>query len=160
RRWLDGPTLERQLDYWKGRLAGAPAALDLPCDRPRPPAPTYRGAALSFTLPTGMTGAVRALARREGCTPFMVLLAAFQAVLGRHSGQEDVSVGTPVAGRGRAETEGLIGPFINPLVLRTDLSGDPTFAELLARVRQTCLGAYAHQDVPFERLVEELRPQR
>src|SRR5262249_58568533 len=101
-----------------------------------------------------------ALARREGCTLYMVLLAAFQALLGRYSGQEDFCVGTPIAGRNRAEIEGLIGFFVNTLALRADLSGDPSFAQLLARVRETCLGAYANQDLPFEMLVRELKPQR
>src|SRR5262249_35225535 len=141
-------------------LAGAPDALDLPTDHPRPAAPTYGGDSLAFSLPGATAVAVGALARRAGCTPFMVLLAAFQAVLHRYTGQDDVCVGTPVAGRNRSEVEGLIGLFVNTLVLRTDLSGDPSFGELLARVRDTCLGAYAHQDLPFERLVEELRPER
>jgi amino acid adenylation domain-containing protein len=157
--WLCGAALENQLAYWRDRLAGAPAALDVPADRPRPPTPSHCGAAVRFDLPA-VAGRVRALARREGCTPFMVLLAAFQALLHRYTGQEDLCVGTPVAGRGRREVEGLIGFFVNTLVLRGDLSGDPTFAELLGRVRETCLGAYAHQDLPFERLVEELRPER
>ncbi len=158
RQWLAGDVLDRQLAYWSERLAGAPDALDLPTDHPRPPVPTYQGASVRFELPDGQ--AVRDLARREGCTPFMVLLAAFNAVLQRYTGQDDLCIGTPVAGRTRPETEGLIGLFVNTLVLRTDLSGDPTFAELLGRVRDVCLGAYAHQDLPFERLVEELRPQR
>ena len=160
RQWLQGPVLERQLSYWRERLDGAPASLDLPTDHVRPAVPSYRGAALRFDFPPSLTEAVVALGRRYGCTPFMVLLAAFQTVLHRYSGQDDLSIGTPIAGRNRAETEGLIGFFVNTLVLRGDLAGDPTFAELLARVRETCLGAYAHQDVPFERLVEELRPQR
>src|SRR5262249_17789324 len=144
RAWLRGDALQRQLAYWKGRLAGA-AALDLPADRPRPAAPAYRGAALLFTLPAGLAEAVRGLGRREGCTPFMVLLAAFQALLHRYTGQDDFCVGTPVAGRGRAETEGLIGLFVNTLVLRADLSRDPSFGGLLGRVREACLEAYAHQ---------------
>jgi amino acid adenylation domain-containing protein len=159
RRWLQGAALEKQLAYWKERLAGA-AALDLPADRPRPAAPSYRGAAVRFALPANLAGGVRTLAKQEGCTPFMVLLAAFQALLHRYTGQDDICVGTPIAGRGRTEVEGLIGFFVNTLVLRTDLAGDPTFVQLLGRVRETCLGAYAHQDLPFERLVEELRPQR
>jgi hypothetical protein len=160
RQWLRGEVLEKQLDYWKRRLAGATPALDLPTDHPRPAAQTYRGALLSFELAPGLAEAVRALARETGCTPYMVLLAAFQAVLHRYSGQDDLCVGTPIAGRGRAETEGLIGFFVNTLVLRTDLSGDPSFRELLSRAREACLGAYAHQDLPFERLVEELHVER
>jgi amino acid adenylation domain-containing protein len=160
RRRLQGAALQEQLDYWRGRLAGAPAALDLPTDRPRPAAPSYRGATLRFELPGSFAEAARALARREGCTLYMVLLAAFQALLHRYSGQDDFCVGTPIAGRGRPEAEGLVGCFVNTLVLRGDLSGDPSFAELLGRAREACLGAYAHQDVPFERLVEELQPKR
>src|SRR5262249_36430734 len=127
RRWLQDEVLQKQLDYWRGRLAGAPAALDLPTDRTRPVVPSYRGATLRFELPGGLAEAARTLARREGCTPFMVLLAAFQALLQRYSGQDDICVGTPIAGRTRAETEGLIGLFVNTLVLRTELSGDPSF---------------------------------
>jgi amino acid adenylation domain-containing protein len=159
RTWLRGGALERQLAYWRDRLAGA-AALDLPADRPRPPAPAYQGATLRFTLPAELVKAARGLGQREGCTLYMVLLAAFQALLHRYSGQDDLCVGTPIAGRGRAETEGLIGFFVNTLVLRADLSGDPPFRELLGQVREAALGAYAHQDLPFERLVEELQPQR
>ncbi|HEX8191018.1 MAG TPA: non-ribosomal peptide synthase/polyketide synthase [Pyrinomonadaceae bacterium] len=160
RRWLDGGALERQLDYWREQLGGAPAALDLPTDRRPPAARARRGAHHPFTLPAGLARGVGELSRRRGTTTFMTLLAAFQALLARYSGQQDVSTGTPVAGRGRAETEELIGFFVNTLVLRTDLSGDPTFDELLGRVREVCLGAYAHGDVPFERLVEELQTER
>ena len=145
--------------YWKERLGGI-TALDLPYDWPRPATPSYQGATLHFTLPAELAAAVHQLARRTGCTPFMMLLAAFQTLLHRYSGQDDICIGTPIAGRSRPETEGLIGFFANTLVLRADLSGDLTFRELLARVRETCLDAYAHQDLPFERLVEELKPER
>jgi non-ribosomal peptide synthetase component F len=134
--------------------------LELPTDHPRPATRTFRGARQLMVVPPALADATHALARREGGTLYMVLLAAFQALLSRYSGQEDLCVGTPIAGRDRAETEGLIGFFVNTLVLRADLSGDPTFAELLARAREVCLGAYAHQDLPFEMLVKELRPQR
>ena len=155
-----GPAAERGLAYWTERLAGAPAVLELPADRPRPAVPSYRGGAVPIHLAAGTTERLRALARAEGATPFMVLLAAFQLVLARWSGTDDVVVGSPVAGRTRAEVQELIGLFVNTLVLRTDLSGDPTFRALLARVRQTVLGAYEHPDVPFERLVDALRPER
>jgi amino acid adenylation domain-containing protein len=157
---LPGETLEKQLAYWKERLAGAPAALELPTDRPRPPVQTVRGATEPLLISKDLLARVKALCQSTGSTPFMVLLAAFQAVLSRYSGQEDFCIGTPIAGRTRPELEGLIGFFVNTLVLRTDLSGDPTFRELLARVRETALGAYAHQDLPFEMLVEALQPQR
>jgi amino acid adenylation domain-containing protein len=157
---LRGETLEKQLAYWKERLAGAPAALELPTDRPRPPVQTVRGATEPLLISKDLLSRVKALCQGTGSTPFMVLLAAFQAVLFRYSGQEDLCVGTPIAGRTRPELEGLIGFFVNTLVLRADLSGNPTFLELLARVRETALGAYAHQDLPFEMLVEALQPQR
>jgi amino acid adenylation domain-containing protein len=157
---LNGPVLEGQLAYWRERLAGAPTLLDLPTDRPRPPAPTGRGASVPFVVAPETARALRALSRREGATLFMTLLAGFQALLSRHSGETDVSVGTPVAGRSPVETEGLIGFFVNTLVLRTDLSDRPSFTALLARVREATLGAFAHQDLPFERLVEDLAPER
>jgi len=134
--------------------------LELPADKARPAVQSFRGSALGFTLDAELTAGLRALSRREGVTLFMLLLTAFQLLLSRYSGQEDVVVGTPIAGRTRAETEGLIGFFVNTLVLRTGLGGDPTFRELLGRVREVALGAYAHQDVPFEKLVEELAPER
>jgi amino acid adenylation domain-containing protein len=160
RQALQGEVLGEQLTYWRERLAGAPPALALPTDRSRPTAQAYRGARHPFRLPAGLAEAVRALGRQHGCTPFMVLLAAFQALLGRYSSQDDFCVGSPTAGRDRPEVRGLIGCFVNTLVLRADLAGDPSFAEMLGRVRETCLGAYAQYDLPFERLVEELRPQR
>ncbi|HZB43822.1 MAG TPA: amino acid adenylation domain-containing protein, partial [Pyrinomonadaceae bacterium] len=160
RRLLQGATLEEQLDYWRGRLAGAPASLELPTIRTRPAVKSHKGRTENFTLPGGLAEALRSLARREGVTLFMLLSAGFKALLARYSGQQDIAVGTPVANRTRGETEGLIGFFVNTLVLRTDMSGDPTFLELVRREREVCLGAYAHQDVPFERVVEELQPER
>ncbi len=159
RNWLQGEVLEKQLAYWKKQLAGL-TTLQLPTDRPRPPVQTYRGARQSFTLPPALANALREFSQRESVTLFMTLLAAFQTLLHRHAQQPDIVVGTPIANRTRAETEGLIGFFANTLVMRCDFSGDPTFRELLQRVRETALGAYAHQDLPFERLVEELQPER
>ena len=155
-----GQVLERQMAYWKKQLEGVPAVLELPTDRPRPLVQSYRGATQSFMLPKTLTETLQALSRQEKTTLFMTLLAAFQVLLGRYTGQEDIVVGSPVAGRNRAEIEGLIGYFVNMLVLRTDLSGNPTFRELLGRVREVALGAYAHQDVPFEMLVDALKPER
>ncbi len=160
REWLQGEVLERQLGYWKEQLDGAPALLELPTDYPRPAVQTFRGANKSLTLPEQLTNDLKALTQREGVTLFMTLLAAFQTLLSRYSGQDDIVVSTGIANRNRAETEKLIGFFVNTLVLRTDLSGDPTFVELLERVREVTLGAYAHQDVPFELLVEALAPER
>jgi amino acid adenylation domain-containing protein len=160
RGWLQGETLERQVGYWRERLAGAPAALDLPTDRARPAVQSYRGASLPFALSSKLSAGLVDLSRREGCTLYMVLLAAFTVVLSRWSGQSDLVVGTPTAGRTHRATEGLIGLFTNMLALRTDLSGDPPFRELLQRVKETALGAYAHQDLPFEKLVAELQPVR
>ncbi|MBZ4336622.1 non-ribosomal peptide synthetase, partial [Corallococcus sp. AS-1-12] len=160
RGWLQGDVLRTQLDYWKQRLGGTLPILELPSDRPRPAALTQRGATHSFLLPTPTQRKLEALCAQEGVTQFMALLAVFKLLLARHASQEDLVVSTPIAGRNRRETEGLIGFFINTLVLRTDLSGDPTFRELLRRVRECCLGAYAHQDLPFETLVEALQPER
>ncbi|MEW5931716.1 MAG: amino acid adenylation domain-containing protein, partial [Gemmatimonadota bacterium] len=160
RGWLRGEVLERQLDAWKSRLAGAPALLELPTDRPRPAVQSHRGATHDFRVPAAAAGALRALSRREGATQFMALLAAWQLLLARYSGQDDVVVGTPVAGRTRAELEGLVGMFVNTLALRGDLSGDPAFRGLLARVRDAVLDAHLHQDLPFERLVEALESGR
>ena len=160
RQWLHGEVLERQLSYWSERLSGMAPALELPTDHPRPPVPSYRGALHVFTVPAEEVQALRELARREGATLYMVLLAALQVVLGRWSNQQEVTVASPIAGRTHRLTEGLIGFFVNTLVMRTDLSGDPEFGELLQRVRETALGAYAHQEVPFEKLVAELQPQR
>ncbi|HEV2733485.1 MAG TPA: amino acid adenylation domain-containing protein, partial [Longimicrobiaceae bacterium] len=160
RDWLSGETLELQLDWWRGRLAGAPPLLAVPTDRPRGGAQGSEGAHRAFTVKPETGAALHALARRERATLFMALVAAWQALLGRYSGQDDVLVGTPVAGRSRVDVEGLIGFFVNTLVLRADLSGDPAFTALLRRVREATLGAYAHQDVPFEKLVMELHPER
>jgi hypothetical protein len=160
REWLRGEVLEGQLGYWKRQLGGAPQVLELPTDHPRPAVQSYRGSALRHTMSTALQGELNRLARGEGVTLFMVLLAAFEALLWRYSGQTDVVVGSPIANRTRREVEGLIGFFVNTLVLRTDVSGDPTFRELLGRVKEVALGAYAHQDLPFEKLVEELRPER
>jgi amino acid adenylation domain-containing protein len=160
RQWLTGEVLNNQLNYWKQQLAGANPLLELPTDRPRPPVQTYRGASQSIVLPATLTTALKKLCAQEGVTLYMTLLAAFQTLLYRYSGQEDILVGSPIAGRNRAEIERLIGFFVNTLVLRTDLSGNPSFQELLTRVRSTTLDAYAHQDLPFEKLVEELNPER
>jgi len=160
RSWLQGGALEAELAHWRKRLTGAPPVLDLPLDRPRPAAMSDRGGSRALMLPAALMPPLQALARRQGVTLFMATLAAFQALLARVSTSEDVSVGTPVAGRRQIRTEGLIGFFVNTLVMRTDLSGEPPFTELLARVREVALAAYTHQDLPFEKLVEELHPQR
>ena len=160
RQWLQGEVLDTQLAYWREQLGGAPAVLELPTDRPRPAFQTYGGATLSFILPDALTAALQALSREEGSTPFMTLLAAFNVLLYRYTGQKDILVGSPIANRNRAEIEGLIGFFVNTLVLRTDLGDNPSFRELLGRVRGVTLEAYAHQDLPFEMLVEELEPER
>ncbi|MCZ7434493.1 non-ribosomal peptide synthetase [Streptomyces sp. WMMC1477] len=156
---LDGPEAAGQLAHWRERLRGLPA-LDLPTDRPRPAVQTFRGARRTKELPTELVRALEEAGRRGDATLFMVLLAAFTVLLSRYGGQKDVAVGSPVAGRDRPELEHLIGFFVNTLVLRTDLEGDPAFTELLARVRRTCLDAYAHADVPFERLVDEVGTSR
>ena len=160
RGWLNGDELDRQISYWRQHLTGAPPSLDLPLDGPRPSLMNYQGSAFVFDLPTELSESLAALSRREGVTLFMTLLAGFKALLARYTEQSDIIVGTPVANRNREELESLIGFFVNTLALRTDLSGDPTFRELLHRVREVSLGAYAHQDLPFELLVEELQPVR
>jgi amino acid adenylation domain-containing protein/FkbM family methyltransferase len=160
RGWLQGEVLEEQLSFWREQLKGGPETLRLRTDRPRPPVQTYRGARKSLELPKALAESLRELCRQENATPFMTLLAAFKTLLYRYTGQADIAVGTDIANRNRVETENLVGFFVNQLVIRTDLSGDPDFRELLARVRAAALGAYAHQDVPFEKLVEELRPER
>ncbi|MFP2934049.1 non-ribosomal peptide synthetase, partial [Pyxidicoccus sp. 3LG] len=160
RGWLRDAALEAQLSWWREHLAGAPPVLEVPTDFPRPAVQSLRGARNSRVLPRALADALHALCRREGTTLFMALLAGFEVVLSRYSRQEDFVVGTDIANRNRAETEGLIGFFINQLALRARLDGDPPFRELLGRVRQTTLDAYAHQDLPFEELVKALNPGR
>ncbi|HET7232689.1 MAG TPA: amino acid adenylation domain-containing protein, partial [Longimicrobium sp.] len=157
---LAGEVLDRQLAYWKERLSGAPELLEVPADHPRPPVQTFRGATVPVALSPELLERLQALGRSEGATLYMTLLGAFQVLLSRYGGGEDVVVGSPIAGRTRAEMEELIGFFVNTLVLRTDLSGDPGFREVLGRVREGTLGAYEHQEVPFEKLVAELQPER
>src|ERR1044071_9068214 len=156
---LEGGLLEPQLAYWKQQLRES-SVLQLPTDRPRPISQSQNGAACSFVLDANLAQGLKKLAEEQGATLFMVLLAAFQTLLYRYSGQEDIAVGTPVAGRRSSETEKLIGFFINTLVLRGDLSGAPSFTELLQRTKEVTLEAYAHEDVPFEKLVEVLSPER
>ncbi|HEX8273690.1 MAG TPA: amino acid adenylation domain-containing protein [Longimicrobiaceae bacterium] len=160
RSWLSGETLEEQVGWWRGQLAGAPALLELPVDRPRPAVPGGAGARVPLCVGGELAAGLRALSQREGATLFMTLLAAWQLLLARYAGQDDVLVGTPIAGRNRRETEGLIGFFVNTLVLRADLARDVTFADLLGQVRERTLGAFQHQDLPFEKLVEELGVER
>ncbi|HKV11036.1 MAG TPA: amino acid adenylation domain-containing protein, partial [Thermoanaerobaculia bacterium] len=159
RQWLSGETLERQLAYWRERLAGAPV-VELPTDRPRPAVQTFRGATHRVTYGKPLLDGLTALARQRDASLFMALLAAFDVLLCRFTGQEDVVVGSPIANRTRPELERLIGFFVNTLVLRIDSTGDPAFPDLLARVKEVALSAFAHQDLPFEQLVEELQPRR
>jgi amino acid adenylation domain-containing protein len=160
RDWLQGEVLETQLDYWREQLADTPPLLELPTDHPRPAMQTSEGAIHAFTLPRELSTALKGLGRDEGATLFMTLLAAFQTLLYRYTGQTDISVGTPIANRNRADIEHLIGFFVNTLVMRSDLSDNPSFRQLLRQVREVAMGAYAHQDLPFETLVDQLRPQR
>jgi len=160
RTYLQGKVLEQQLDYWREHLKGAPPLLDLPVDRPRPEVRTFVGAYDPILLAADVASAAKEFSQKEGVTLFMVLLAAYNALLSRYSGQKQIVIGTDIANRTAAETEQMIGFFINLLPLRTDLSGDPTFRELVSRVREVALGAYAHQDIPFDKLVEDLRPER
>ena len=160
REWLSGETLERQLSYWKSQLAATPAVLELPTKGPRPAVQSHNGAARRLTLSPELSDAIKKLSHAQSVTPFMTLLAAFQVLLYRYSGQLDIAVGTPVANRNNAEVESLIGFFVNTLVMRTQLTATMSFGELLANVRQTALDAYAHQDLPFEKIVEELQPER
>ena len=160
RQWLSGEVLESQVNYWKQHLAGAPPLLELPTDRPRPPQVSYRGAHLYFKLSKSLTDALKQLSQQTRASLFMTLLAAFNTLLYRYTQQEDIVVGLPIANRTRPELQGLIGFFANTLALRTDLSGSPSFRELLERVRQVAFDAYAHQDAPFEKLVEELQSER
>jgi amino acid adenylation domain-containing protein len=156
RGWLQGAELDRQLGYWRERLGGEPPVLELPADRPRPAMQSFRGDRRPLLVEGEIWSDTRTFSHRHGLTPFMTTLAAFKAVLARLTGQEDISVGTPIAGRNRQELEGLIGFFVNTLVLRTDLSGDPAFRELAGRVREVTLGAYASQDLPFDEIVRVL----
>jgi amino acid adenylation domain-containing protein len=160
RGWLQGEALQAQLNFWRGDLSGAPALLELPTDRPRPAAQTYAGDRVPVRLPPDLTQGLRALSRRHDTTLFMTLLAGWSVLLSRLSGQDDVVIGTPVANRQRAEIEPLIGFFVNTLALRTRLDRDPTVAELLQQVKSTTLEAFAHQDLPFEQVVEALQPER
>ncbi|HZI13407.1 MAG TPA: amino acid adenylation domain-containing protein, partial [Myxococcus sp.] len=160
RGWLRDEALEEQVAWWKRQLEGAPHALELPTDRPRPPVQTLRGASLPVHIAREPVAALHAFCRREGVTPFMTLLAAFQVLLSRYSEQDDVVVGAPIANRRQAELEGLVGFFANTLALRARPRPEMTFRELLAQVKESLLGAYAHQDVPFEKLVDELRLER
>ncbi|HEV2147771.1 MAG TPA: amino acid adenylation domain-containing protein [Longimicrobiaceae bacterium] len=160
RRWVEGEVLRQQAEYWKRTLSGAPELLELPADRPRPAQQDFAGAALGVVLDEELTAGLKALSRRRGTTLFMTLLAGWAAVLSRLSGQEDLVVGTPTANRGQAEVEGLIGFFVNTLALRLDLSGGPTVGELLERVRERALEAQQNQDIPFEQVVEAVRPAR
>ncbi len=160
RQWMQGATQDDQVEYWRGQLAGAPAVLELPTDRSRPAVQSHRGEICTRVIPRELIDELQSMSRAPGATLFMTLMACFQLLLSRYSGQEDIVVGSPVAGRNHAEVEPLIGFFVNTLALRTDLSGDPTFRELLGRVRKVALDGYAHQEVPFEKLVEELQPER
>jgi amino acid adenylation domain-containing protein len=160
REYLKSANSKKDLAYWKRQLAGAPACTEIPTDRPRPVIQTSRGATVSVVFPRSLSERLTSLSREYGASLFMMLLAGFQALLSRYTGQRDIVVGTPVANRNRAETEGIIGLFANTLVLRTDLAGDPDFGEMVERVKATTLNAYAHQELPFEKLVEELNPER
>jgi len=160
REYLNDEVLEKELDYWKRELEGKPFTLELFSDRPRPAMQTFNGAREPLALSLALTDGLKTLSQRQGVTLFMTLMAAFNVLLFRYVGRTDILVGTPIAGRTQIELETLIGFFANMLVLPADLSRDPTFTDLLGRVRATCLGAYSHQNVPFERLVEELQPAR
>jgi thioesterase domain-containing protein len=160
RQWFGTEQVQQQLNYWKARFENAPPFLELPKDNPRPPEQTFKGASQTIQLSPEIITAVKGLAPRWQATPFMLLLAAFKVLLYRYSGQPDLLVGVPAAGRTRVETEGLVGFFVNTLVLRDDLSGNPVFRDLLAQVRETTLGAFANAEVPFEKVVEALRPER
>lgn len=159
RQWLQGEVYQRQVDYWRKQLTGL-TPLRLPTDRRRPAVQTYRGGRQLFALSSALSNSLQALSRQEGVTLFMTLLAAFQTLLHRYTGQEDIVVGTNIANRNRADIEPILGFFVNNLVMRTDFSGNPTFRQLFSQVREVALGAYAHQDLPFEKLVQELQPER
>jgi hypothetical protein len=158
--WLRGDVLRREVDWWREQLVGASTLLELPTDRPRPDVQEFTGARLPFTVPSDVSAATKDLGRRQRATLFMTILAALGALLHLESGQDDILIGSPIANRQRTETEPLIGFFVNTLLLRVRLQGDPTFRELVGRARENAVGAYAHQDMPFEKLVETLRPRR
>lgn len=160
REWLQGETLQNQLSYWRKKLENAPRMIELPTDRPRPARPEFHGAVQKMVLSPSLSNDIRRFAKAEGMTLFMTTMAAFQTLLYRYTGQEDFLIGSPIAGRNRTEIEGLIGFFVNTLAWRASVQGNPTFRELLQRVKETSLDAYAHQDVPFERLAEELLSTR
>jgi hypothetical protein len=160
REWLQGDVLDKSISYWKEKLAGAPSLLELPTDRPRPPSQDFSGTRYPILIPQELTESLRELGELQHATLFMALLAAFKVLLFRHAGQEDIVVGVPIAGRNNPELENVIGLFVNMLAMRTDLSGNPTFRELLVREREAALGAYEHQDLPFEKLVEVMQPER
>src|SRR5207237_7714596 len=160
RSWLQGEVLDGLTSWWRERLAGFPVTLELPTDRPRPVSPRMRGGSLPIALSAALTAGLRRLAQREGATPFMVVLAATAALLSRDSGQERLILGANNANRNRPEIEPVLGCFLTQVAFAVDLDGDPTFRELLARARQTALGAYAHQDLPFGPLVQALQLER
>jgi amino acid adenylation domain-containing protein len=160
RQWLQGEVLQAQVDYWKEQLDGAPPLLELPTDRPRPSVQSFRGSHLSFNIPAELTQRLQELSRQQGVTLFMTLLSAYAILLSRYSGQQDIVIGSPIANRNRAQIENLIGFFANTLALRIDLRDNPSFEQLLECVRQVTSGAYEHQDLSFDRVVEELQPQR
>ena len=160
REWLQEEVFAKAVSYWKEKLAGAVSLLELPTDHPRPPSQGFAGARQPLVIPQELTESLRQLAEQQNATLFMILLAAFKVFLFRHARQEDIVVGVPIAGRNKPDLENVIGLFINMLAMRTDLSGNPTFRELLDRVRDTALGAYEHQDLPFEKLVEVMQPER
>jgi non-ribosomal peptide synthetase component F len=160
RQWLQGEVLEKQLAFWREQLKGVPPILDLPLDHERPKNRTFQGGCEMLHIPLETLRGLKALARQEGATLFMTLMAGFQALLSRYSGAEQIVVGTDLANRTTPETERMIGFFINLLAVRTDLSGNPTFRELLGRVREGLLESYAHQELPFDKIVHELQPER
>ncbi|MCP4647870.1 MAG: hypothetical protein GY852_09105, partial [bacterium] len=155
-----GERFEEQLAYWKEKLESTPSLLELPTDRPRPPVQTYKGSHIYFEIDADRTRSLKDLTRQSGATLFMILYAAFAALLSRYSGKEDTIIGSPIANRNHKQTEHLIGFFVNTLALRADISGDPAFTALLDQVKRTTLDAYEHQDLPFERLVDELNVER
>ena len=160
RGWLQGEVLQRQVDYWQGHLTGAPGLLELPLDRARPPVRSYAGGLVGLRLKSELTARLHQLAQRHGVTLFMVLLSAWSVLLAKLSGQSEVVIGTPVANRQRSEIESLIGFFVNTLALRVRLQDNPRVSELLEQIKESTLEGYAHQDIPFEQVVEALQPPR